>query len=95
MVKTWIVYGEDPNCDLGGSHIEPILGYFEGEYADVLAYAKTLKGWSAWGAGGKVKEYTIPVFKKINKEAMGKQNLLKIEKEKLLSQLAEIEKQIY
>ena len=27
---TWEVRGEDPNCDMGGYHHEPLLGYFEG-----------------------------------------------------------------
>ena len=50
----WIVEGEDPNCDFGGSHYNPKLGTFEGYYDDVFEYAVTLNDWCAWGAGGDV-----------------------------------------
>jgi hypothetical protein len=53
----WNVYGEDPNCDLGGSHIEPFLGRFEGRFIDVLEHAVTMPRFYAWGGGGKVKKH--------------------------------------
>lgn len=49
MRKIWQILGEDPNCDFGGSHIQPTLGYVEGEYEDVLVYAQTLKGCESMG----------------------------------------------
>jgi hypothetical protein len=30
----WAIHGEDPNCDLGGSHIEPHIETVEGKYGD-------------------------------------------------------------
>ena len=57
---TWRVYGEDPNCDLGGPHHEPDLGTFTGLYKDVVNKAVDLPGFFTWGGGGKiVKEKTI------------------------------------
>ena len=38
----WCVRGEDPNPDLGGSHSEPVIGYFEGKLDDVIHVAVEL-----------------------------------------------------
>lgn len=60
----WQVKGEDPNCDLGGSHINPDLGIFEGTLKDALIYAVSHKGFYQWGAGGYVtKVDTIKINK--------------------------------
>lgn len=57
---TWRVTGEDPNCDLGGSHHEPDLGTFTGTFKDVAEKAVNLHGFFSWGGGGKiVKEKSI------------------------------------
>lgn len=48
----WEVRGEDPNCDLGGAHHNPLLGYFEGTLEDVMKHAMDLSGFWQWGAGG-------------------------------------------
>lgn len=48
----WLVRGEDPNCDLGGAHYMPTLGYFEGTLEQVLRKAVTLPGFWQWGGGG-------------------------------------------
>lgn len=48
----WDIRGEDPNCDFGGSHSEPHLGYAEGTLNDVAAFASTLKEISTWGSFG-------------------------------------------
>lgn len=50
----WQVKGEDPNCDMGGHHHEPSLGYFEGTFKDVCEHALTLNGFFSWGGGGRV-----------------------------------------
>jgi hypothetical protein len=50
----WQVHGEDPNCDLGGAHSNPLLGYFQGTFEDVCKHALTLQGFFQWGAGGYV-----------------------------------------
>jgi hypothetical protein len=48
----WKIEGEDPNCDLGGSHHNPHLGYLEGKLEDVIKAAVKMKGWFTWGGGG-------------------------------------------
>lgn len=50
---TWNVYGEDPNCDLGGAHSNPFLGSFEGTLEDVIEEAVQMSGFWQWGAGGR------------------------------------------
>jgi hypothetical protein len=50
----WEIRGEDPNCDMGGCHSQPSLGYYEGTYGNVLEYALKLRGFFQWGAGGNV-----------------------------------------
>ncbi len=62
---TWEVRGEDPNCDMGGSHVTPLLGYFKGKLEDVLIHAVNLKGFWAWGAGGEVKKIEPIVITKL------------------------------
>lgn len=48
----WKVLGEDPNCDLGGSHHEPDLGLYEGTLEKVIRKAVDLPGFWTWGGGG-------------------------------------------
>jgi hypothetical protein len=50
----WAILGEDQNCDYNGPRLVPNLGYARGNYADVLRYAKTLKGFFSYGSGGEV-----------------------------------------
>lgn len=50
----WHVKGEDPNCDLGGSHVQPDLGIVEGTLKDALNYAVTHPRFYAWGGGGDI-----------------------------------------
>lgn len=52
----WQVFGEDPNCDLGGYHHEPELGFFSGKLKDVIATAVLLPNFWTWGAGGRFKK---------------------------------------
>jgi len=60
MIKTYVIYGEDQSCGNFPNPPEiPLLGYAEGEYADVLLYAQKLKGWNTWGYGGKIYEIKI------------------------------------
>jgi len=58
-IGTWEIRGEDHNCDFGGSHHMPTLGYFNGKYQDVLEYALNLSGFFAWGSGGDISRITI------------------------------------
>lgn len=62
---TWEIYGEDPNCDMGGSHVEPKLETVEGKLDDVVNYGVKLKGFWQWGAGGRFKKVTIRPVKKV------------------------------
>lgn len=55
----WEVRGEDPNCDLGGPHHQPLLGYYKGRYGDIVDYALELNGFFQWGYGGDIKEVKI------------------------------------
>ena len=61
----WEVFGEDPNCDLGGSHSMPRLGAFEGELRKVLLHVVELPGFWQWGSGGTVIKYNTPAVTKI------------------------------
>ena len=49
----WRVRGEDPNCDMGGTHYEPDLGTYEGTLEEVIRYAVELPSFWQWGAGGR------------------------------------------
>lgn len=51
----WNVYGEDSNCDMGGSHIEPFLGAVEGTYRQAAEWAVKHTRFYAWGGGGSIK----------------------------------------
>jgi hypothetical protein len=59
----WEVFGEDPNCDLGGSHIEPKLGLFEGKLIDVITKVVMIPNFWAWGAGGRIKLFKLSITK--------------------------------
>lgn len=88
----WQIYGEDPNCDLGGSHIEPHLETVSGRYADVVDYALKLNGFFTWGSGGRIVPYKYPNVKQIP-DRRGPEYLKALckEKEVLLKRLTEIE----
>ena len=58
-VGVWQVYGEDPNCDLGGSHHQPLLGTFSGKLKNIVAKGVTMQRFWTWGAGGDFKLITI------------------------------------
>jgi hypothetical protein len=48
----WEIYGEDPNCDMGGSHHTPKLGTVQGKLCDVIMYGASLPSFWQWGSGG-------------------------------------------
>lgn len=54
MKGTWLVKGEDPNCDLRGHHYQPNLGYYEGTLEQVMRKAVMLPGFWSWGSGGDI-----------------------------------------
>ena len=51
---TWQIFGEDPNCDFGGSHVEPLLGIVQGDYAAAVEHALGLPSFFTWGGGGRI-----------------------------------------
>jgi len=61
----WDVFGEDPNCDFGGSHHTPYLGTYEGKLENVLKVAVRLDRFWSWGGGGNIKKNEIPKIIKI------------------------------
>jgi hypothetical protein len=61
----WQVFGEDPNCDMGGSHVQPDLGLYEGALEDVIREAVNLGRFWQWGGGGRIVKKTTPVVKKV------------------------------
>ena len=76
----WRVYGEDPNCDMGGYHHNPYLGTFEGTLEDVLEHAVQLARFYSWGGGGKfeLQEPPIKVDVESNKRRAALQQELSI-----------------
>lgn len=66
----WKIYGEDPNCDWGGSHHEPELGIVEGKLKDVIEYAIELPNFWTWGGGGRI--VSVGTIHKINPESNAK-----------------------
>ena len=51
---TWNIFGEDPNCDLGGSHSTPFLVTLGGKLEDVIRVAVNLPNFWTWGGGGMI-----------------------------------------
>ena len=88
----WAIHGEDPNCDLGGSHIEPHLETVEGRYGDVLDYALSLPGFFGWGAGGSIRKITVK--KHIDSETIGKRAELLKKRAALQAQLDQIDSEL-
>lgn len=64
-VGLWEVRGEDPNCDMGGHHHQPLLGYFEGKLEDVIKHAVHLSGFWQWGAGGDITKVEKQLITKV------------------------------
>ena len=59
QVGIWMVNGEDPNCDIGGSHVQPLLGFFEGTLELAIKTAVQLKGFWSWGSGGSITKIEV------------------------------------
>jgi hypothetical protein len=89
---TWKITGEDPNCDLGGSHHEPELGTVTGTYAKVVEYALGLPGFFQWGYGGDIKKMNAT----INVDALDPVKLAKLKTEhtNLTARIKEIENEL-
>lgn len=61
----WKVTGEDPNCELGGFHSNPLLGYFEGKLEDVIKTAVNLERFYSWGSGGEITKVEEKLITKV------------------------------
>lgn len=70
----WQIFGEDPNCDFGGCHSQPNLGFAEGKLADVIEYAVDLPGFWQWGAGGDIKK--MSEIKKVDNKTVERRRFL-------------------
>lgn len=74
-VGVWQVLGEDPNCDLGGSHHQPDLGTYEGRLSDVIDLVVMMPGFWQWGAGGDIRAVKRPI--RVTPETVKKSNAAK------------------
>ena len=78
------VYGEDPNCDMGGSHICLYLGDVEGTFQEVLEYAaNNMSRFYTWGGGG----YITPSIKNNEPIIVNESKKLKLERKETLKKL--------
>ena|ERR1035437_9781041 len=93
-VGVWLVKGEDSNCDMGGSHYQPTLGYFEGKLEDVIRYAVELPNFWQWGGGGSITKQTPPVVIKIDANSLRTRQELLDKKAALAKEMAELDAQI-
>lgn len=59
---TWQVLGEDPNCDMSGSHHQPYLATYTGSLEQVIRRGVELPGFWQWGAGGDFKKIVTEVL---------------------------------
>lgn len=84
----WQIYGEDPNCDLGGYHHQPNLGTVEGVLKDVIQYAVELKSFWTWGGGGEIRKINI---QKITPGMTAEMAELRLKQELLQKELEEVQ----
>lgn len=87
----WRIRGEDPNCDMGGSHIQPDLGYAEGTLRSVIEYAVDQPAFWQWGAGGTITKVTSI---KIDPNNLKRIRFLKDERTKLEGRIKEINEEL-
>lgn len=82
------VYGEDSNCDMGGSHVCPFLGTVEGTFKDVLEYAaNNMSGFYTWGGGGYIKPFAIENIVNINTIILDEKKSIKLKRKAKLKKL--------
>ena len=65
----WDIYGEDSNCDFGGSHHVPFLVTLEGKLEDVIRYAVQMERFWIWGGGGDIRPSIRDVIKVDGKQS--------------------------
>ncbi len=88
----WKIYGEDPSCDFGGSHVRPDLGLIEGQLEDVIKYAIKLPRFWQWGAGGDI-EFVGEFIPSVDLKTEQKRKLekLKEQKQSIQNEINELE----
>lgn len=90
----WEIYGEDPNCDMGGSHIEPLLETVEGRLEDVVQYGVTLPRFWQWGSGGRFKLIKTTGFRKITPEFVASLDTREERRKEIKDQIAELQRKL-
>lgn len=86
----YAVYGEDPNCDMGGHHHNPFLGNYEGTFVEVLEHvANNVSGFYQWGGGGHIKPVSL-LQEYSNTIVIDEKKKLKVERKKKLKSLMKI-----
>lgn len=90
-VGTWQIFGEDPNCDLGGAHITPLLATVSGTFESAVEYALELRGFFTWGGGGDVKKVEVI---KVDGATLRQRSILRSKRTNLMDQLAEVEAEL-
>lgn len=87
----WQVFGEDPNCDFGGSHSMPNLGTYEGALGDIIEMAVDLPRFWTWGAGGDIRMIAV---KKVDKDTTKRKAELESAAKELQLKLKAINKEL-
>jgi hypothetical protein len=88
----WSIHGEDPNCDLGGSHVEPHIETVEGRYGDIVDYALSLPDFFNWGHGGSIRK--IEIKKKVDAATIGQRAELLKRRAELQAELDQIDTEL-
>ena len=88
----WKISGEDPNCDMGGSHVSPFLGVVEGKLEDVIRYAVELPNFWQWGSGGNIESVSAPL--KIDGSSAAKRKAMMERKAALEEELKQINSEL-
>jgi len=87
----WEIVGEDPNCDLGGNHHQPLLTRVEGTYVEAVEFALNLDGFWSWGYGGNINKVAP---NKLSKGSTSRLYELKKKHEKLETELEKVETEL-
>lgn len=88
---TWQIFGEDPNCDFGGPHHEPLIATVQGTYESAVEYALGLPNFFTWGGGGKVRKVEVV---KVDGATIRQRAVLRGRRTTLMDQLAEVEAEL-